>query len=103
MIEHRPGGWTRTANEIEAVKQIDAAINEIKMASIDDGKDINDHVAMDEKPDLAGRLHDALQYLNKARADVGQDEDSGLAKGLQKRAFLNIDAAIKSVRAAIQA
>ena len=102
MIEHRPGSWTRTAYEIEAVKQIDAAINEIKMASIDDGKNIEEHVAVDEKPDLAGRLHDALQYLQKARADVNQEEDSGFAKGLQKRAFLNIDAAIKSVRAAIQ-
>ena len=103
MLNHRPGNWAQTSDEIEAVKQIDAAINEIKLASIFDGKNIDDHPKMDEKADHVGRLHDALDYLNKARADVAKDEDSGLAKGLQKRAYLNIDAAIKSVRAAIQA
>src|ERR1700734_745230 len=37
MIEHRPGNWAQTQDEIEAVHRIDAAIGEIKKASIEDG------------------------------------------------------------------
>jgi hypothetical protein len=40
MIEHRPGGWDRTLDETEAVRQIDAAINEIRKSAGDDGKNI---------------------------------------------------------------
>src|ERR1700693_4442511 len=65
MIEHRPGNWDRTVDEVQAVKEIDAAINEIKKAALDDGKDINDHPKVDEHPDHAGRLHDAMDFLRK--------------------------------------
>jgi tetratricopeptide (TPR) repeat protein len=102
LIEHRPGDWARTAEEAEAVRQIDAAIKDIKIASIDDGKNIDDHPAVDERPDHVGRLHDALDFLGKARADIGQDEDNAFAQGLRGRAFAEIDAAIRSVRIAIK-
>jgi len=103
MIEHRPGNWERTVDEIEAVKQIDAAIKEIKMASIEDGKDINDHPAVDEHPDHMGRLHDAIDFLKKSRQDISHDEDNGFARGLQARAYNHIDAAIQATRHAIHA
>jgi len=35
MIEHRPGNWQQTVDEVEAVHRIDAAIGEIKKASIE--------------------------------------------------------------------
>src|SRR6201996_8176996 len=59
MIEHRPGNWAQTQDEIEAVHRIDAAIGEIKKASIEDGKDLADHPHVDERPDRSGRLHAA--------------------------------------------
>jgi len=101
MIEHRPGDWAQTMDEIEAVKQIDAAINEIKKASIEDGKDINDHPRLDEHPDHVGRLHDAIDFLRKARQDISHDEDNVFAQGLQGRAYTHIDEAIGSVKKAI--
>ena len=101
MIEHRPGNWEQTVDEIEAVRQIDAAINEIKKASIEDGKDINDHPKVDEHPDRVGRLHDAVDFLKKARQDISHDEDNAFAQGLQNRAYLHIDEAINSVKKAI--
>ena len=103
MIEHRPGNWTQTVDEVHAVKEIDAAINEIKKASIDDGKDINDHPKVDEHPDHAGRLHDAADFLRKARNDIGKDEDNKFAQGLQGRAYMHIDEAINSTKRAIHA
>src|SRR5882762_3691142 len=65
MIEHRPGNWQQTVDEIEAVRRIDAAIGEIKKASIEDGKNLEDHPHVDEHPDHFGRLHAALDFLRK--------------------------------------
>ena len=72
MIEHRPGNWVQTNDEVEAVHHIDAAINEIKKASIDDGKNLADHPAVDEHNEHNGRLHVSVDYLKKARQDVGR-------------------------------
>ena len=103
MIEHRPGNWEQTNDEIEAVRQIDAAIAEIKKAAIDDGKNLADHPSVDEQNQHNGRLHVSVDYLKKARQDISQDEDNRFAQGLQERAFLHIDAAISSVKKAIHA
>jgi hypothetical protein len=103
MIEHRPGNWQQTVDEVEAVKRIDAAIGEIKKASIDDGKNLEDHPKVDEKNDHDGRLHEAADFLRKARQDVAQDEDNQFAQGLQARAFGHIDAAVAAVKKAIHA
>src|SRR5579859_586234 len=70
MIEHRPGNWQQTVDEVEAVRRIDAAINEIKKAAIDDGKNLEDHPPVDERNEHDGRLHVALDFLRKARQDV---------------------------------
>jgi hypothetical protein len=101
MIEHRPGNWQQTEDEMGAVKQIDAAIGEIKKAAIEDGKDIEDHPKVDEHPDHAGRLHDALDFLRKARKDISHDEDNQFAQGLQSRAYMHIDNAINYTKRAI--
>ena len=103
MVEHRPGNWAQTNDEIEAVHQIDAAINEIKKASIDDGKDLQYHPAVDEHPDHGGRLHDAIDFLKKARQDISHDEDNQFAQGLQMRAYDHIDHALNAVHRALHA
>ena len=94
MIEHRPGDWAQTADEGEAVRQIDAAINDIKKAAFDDGKNLNDHPPLDDHPDHRGRIHEALQFLRKARADIAREEDNAFADGLRDRAIGHIDGAI---------
>jgi tetratricopeptide (TPR) repeat protein len=101
MIEHRPGNWVQTQDEIEAVRRIDKAIGEIKKASIEDGKNIEDHEPVSEVPDHMGRLHKALDFLRKARQDISHDEDNVFAQGLQSRAYGHIDGAIGAVKRAI--
>jgi hypothetical protein len=103
QIEHRPGTWTQTVDEVEAVKRIDETINEIKKASIDDHKDINDHPAQAEVPDHAGRLHKAVDFLKKAKEDINMEEDNGFAQGLQGRAIKHVDEAIRLVEKALHA
>ena len=101
MIEHRPGNWQQTADEIEAVRRIDAAIGEIKKASIEDGKNLQDHEPVTEVHDHMGRLHKALDLLRKSRQDISHDEDNVFAQGLQARAYGHIDGAINAVKKAI--
>ena len=103
MIEHRPGNWVQTQDEIAAVNRIDAAIGEIKKASIEDGKNLEDHPHVDEAVDHPGRVHAALDYLRKARKDISHDEDNMFAQGLQARAYGHIDGAIDAVKRAIHA
>ena len=103
LLEHVPGNWVRTTDEVNAVQKIDDAIDEIRKASIDDGKDIKDHPAVDERPDRPGRLHDAVEYLRKARADIEREEDAGRIRGLRNRAAAHIEGAIRFTEAAINA
>src|ERR1700743_3921644 len=42
MLEHRPGDAAVSAQEDVAITEIDKAIGEIKKASIDDGKNLED-------------------------------------------------------------
>ena len=101
MIKHRPGDWKVARDEDEAWRDIEKAIGEIKHAAIDDGKDLDDHPAVDEHDDHSGRLHKALDLLRKTRDDLSHAEENGHARGLRKRAFRHIDHAIDHVRNAI--
>jgi hypothetical protein len=101
MIEHRPGDWAQSMDEQQAVNRIDAAINEIKRASIWDGKNINDHPPVTEVSNQPGRLHAALDYLREARQEISYEEDNGAVQGLQARAYQHIDGAIGSAKRAL--
>jgi len=97
----RPDGGELREQEKKAIHEIDEAIAEIKRAAIDDGKDLNDHPPVDTHVAWAGRLHRALQLLDKAHQDISQEEDNAFAQGLQARAFEHIDRAHHHVEEAI--
>ena len=100
-LEHHDGGELRH-EEKEAIHAIDDAINEIKKASIDDGKDLNEHPPVDAGLDYTGRLHRAKELLEKAHQDIAREEDNNFAQGLQQRAFGHIDKAIHEVNECIR-
>lgn len=84
----------RMDNEEEhAIREIDAAINEIKRAAIDDGKDLQDHPPVDAHLGRTGRYHKALELLDRAHHDISEREDDQFAHGLRHRALEHIDAA----------
>jgi hypothetical protein len=97
----RPGGGELKEQEKKAIHEIDEAINEIKKASIDDGKNIDDHPPVDAGLAWPGRLHRALELLDKAHHDVSEEEDNAFAQGLQARAIEHIDRAHHHVEEAI--
>ena len=98
----RPDGGHLRHEEDDAIHEINSAIDEIKKAAIDDGKDINDHVPVDSRLDWPGRLHRALELLNKAHEDIAREEDNQFAQGLQERALGHIDKAHHHVKEAIE-
>lgn len=71
----RPANLVIKWDETRAIREIDAAIHEIKQAAIDDGKDITVHEPVD-RPTWGGRLQRAQELLAKARADISEEEDS---------------------------
>jgi hypothetical protein len=103
MLEHRAGDAAVSAQEDQAIAEIDGAIGEIKRAAIDDGKDINDHMGVDAPDGRPGRLHKALELLRKVHDDVAREEDDPMTRGLRNRAVGHIDAAIQATQASIAA
>jgi len=102
LIKHRPAnGWHVAAQEDDAWRDIEKAINEIKHAAIDDGKDLDDHPPVQNEGDHGGRLHQARELLKRTRDDLWQAEENGHARGLRKRAVRHIDNAIKHLDWAI--
>jgi hypothetical protein len=83
--------------EEHAISEIDKAIDEIKRAAIDDGKNLNDHPPVDARMDRAGRYHRALELLNKAHNDIAREEDDPHVRGLRNRAIGHIDEAHRIV------
>jgi tetratricopeptide (TPR) repeat protein len=98
----RPDSGELKEQEKQAIHEIDEAIGEIKKASIDDGKDVNDHAPVDVSLDWRGRLHKSLELVNKAHNDVSREEDNSFAQGLQQRALDHIDKAHRHIVEAIQ-
>jgi len=103
MLQHRAGGAAVSANEDVAITEINKAIGEIKKAAIDDGKNIEDHPNGDVPADNPGRLHKALELLNKVHSDVAREEDDPVTRGLRDHAVGHIDAAISATQGALAA
>jgi|SRR5580698_1677397 hypothetical protein len=84
-----------------AIGEIDKAIDEIKHASIDDGKDLHDHPPIDAGIPPRGRFHKALDLLHSAHNDCAHAEDVPQARDLRDRALMHIDYARDTVNNAI--
>jgi hypothetical protein len=97
----RPDGGELRAQERDAIHKIDDAIGEIRKASIDDHKDIGDHLPVDEHMPWAGRLHKALDMVDDARRDCRKEEDNPHTQGLQLRVLRHLDEAHRHIEEAI--
>jgi hypothetical protein len=80
-----------------AIREIDAAINEIKKAAIDDGKGVNDPFPIDRHLSPHDRFRKAKELLSAAHADLAKAEDVPQARGLRDRAIGHVDTAHRIV------
>jgi hypothetical protein len=83
-----------------AVREIDAAIHEIKIASIDDGKGLSDPFPMDRRLGPRDRFGKANELLSAAMHDLDHAEDVPQSRGLRDRAMMHISQAHQIVDAA---
>ncbi len=88
-------------HEQGAIDEIDRAIGEIKKASIDDGKDLNDHPPIDAHLKRTDRFHNAERLLHKVHDDLSQAEDVPQSRGLRDRALFHVDKAWHQTQDAI--
>jgi len=83
-----------------AIREIDAAINEIKKAAIDDGKGLNDPFPIDTHLSPRDRFRKANELLLSAHNDLSRAEDVPQSRGLRDRAIGHVDQAHQIVDAA---
>ena len=83
-----------------AIHEIDATINEIKKASIDDGKGLNDPFHIDAHLSPHDRFRKANELLASANNDLSRAEDVPSSRGLRDRAIGHVDKAHQIVDAA---
>ncbi len=74
-----------------AIREIDAAINEIKTAAIWDGKNLSDHPPIDTHLSPHDRFRKANELLGAAHRDLAKAEDVPAARGLRDRAIGHVD------------
>ncbi len=83
-----------------AIREIDAAIGEIKRASIDDGKGDHDPFPIDRRLSPHDRFRKANELLAAAMHDLDHAEDVPTSRGLRDRAMMHISHAHQIVDAA---
>ena len=84
-----------------AVDDIDQAMSEIKHASIDDGKSLDDHPPIDANVSHRDRLHEVQALIESASRDLNADEDDKAALGWRAKAIKDVADAHAFVLAAI--
>ncbi len=89
-------------DENVAIREIDAAIKEIRDASIDDGKPLSEHPPIDANLAHRDRLKKAEELLVQTSRDIEQKEDNGFAKGLRDRALKHVRIAYDAVKQAVE-
>lgn len=99
FLNHQAGDAKVYGEEDVGITEIDAAIREIKHASIDDGKDLGDHPNVDTH-EHGSRLLKAIETLKRARGDLEHEEDNPEVRGLRDRAWDHIDRAIHAAEKA---
>jgi len=90
------------SEDAHAIREIDAAIREIKLAQIDDGKNLSDHPPINTHLGWQDRFGKASGLLTSAHYDLQHAGDVPEARGLRDRTLLHIDAAHHTVNDAIR-
>ena len=86
------------ANLRSADSEIQAAIHELNRAAWADAKDVESRAHPDQHIDRIGRFRNLMRLLERARKDLGAEEDNPAAMGWRNEAYRHIDAAMDFVR-----
>ena len=91
---HDDWSWGAVRHDDDvAIREIDASINEIKRAAIDDGKGDADPFPIDRRLSPHDRFRKANELLASAMHDLDHAEDVPQSRGLRDRAMMHISQA----------
>jgi len=79
---HAPG-VPPDENELEAIQEIDKAMQDVKDASEDDGKNLADHPLIEASWGRVERLQRALALLDQAHGNIELRQQDSFLKGLK--------------------
>ena len=100
LLEH--GDWGRVGPDREhAIGEIDRAIEELRRAAIDDGRNPEQHPPIEPGWEPRNRLRRAEEALGRAREAISREEDNPAAREWRDRAFHHIDEARRLLHHAI--
>ena len=99
MLFRQPGDARVSAAEDVAIREIEDALGEIRKASIDDGKNLNDHPPVDTQ-EHGSKLLRAIETLKAAKNDVSGEEDNPQVRELRHHTMDHINHAIQQAEKA---
>jgi hypothetical protein len=100
LLEH--GDWGRVGPDRErAIGEIDRAIEELRRAAMDDGRNPDEHPPIEQRWEPRDRLRRAEEALGRAREAITREEDNPAAREWRDRAFRHIDQARRAIHHAI--
>ncbi len=100
LLEH--GDWGRVGPDRErAMAEIDRAIEEVRRAAADDGRNPNMMPRIEPGWQPGDRLRRAEEALGRARESISREEDNPAAREMRNRAFRHIEEARRALRHAI--
>lgn len=101
LLEH--GDWGRVGPDRDrAIGEIDRAIEELRHAAAEDGKNPNIMPRIEPGWMPGDRLRRAEEALGRARESITREEDNPAARAWRDRAFRHIDEARHAVHHAIE-
>jgi hypothetical protein len=84
-----------------AIAEISRAIDDMKKAAVDDGKNPGHTPPPQSGGDPRKPVHSALRLLNEARGDVARGRDTPQNTGLQMRSLQHIDNARRALQSIV--
>ncbi|WP_053074435.1 hypothetical protein [Chromobacterium sp. LK1] len=97
----RPDYEPVASDERRAVAEIDAALDEMRRAAIEDGKNPWQGEPPDANLPASDRFHKAMSLLDSARRDASHAEDDPWVRDLQHRIVHHIDEAKRATQQAV--
>jgi hypothetical protein len=101
-LDHRGGSDALKKADHDAVEEIDKAIDDVKKAATDDGKNLKDHPAEDAGKDKVGNVHRARELVEKAKKDIMEKDSNDATKALRDSAAAHLDEALKHIEESLK-
>ena len=100
---YRPDWREIMRDQRAAVEEIDRAIDEARRASIDDGRNPDDHPPIDVRAGWGDRFRKAMELLDSAQRNLSFEEDNRAAAGWRSAALADVARARDFVARAMRA